>query len=183
MMKKRARGLIRNNQSGDTIVEVVIAIAIIATVLVGAFAVSNRSQTATRDSEEHSEALQFLQGQIKLLRAASQAGFFSGNNLTAASVFCLSTNSSGVVYNKTTLANPSSSCQQNVPNEQSGLFDLAIVCQPASPCPASGGTTTFDSTATWAALRGGTNQVQLAYKVQVEWKLNIKRQKRLLISD
>jgi type II secretory pathway pseudopilin PulG len=97
-------------QAGDTIVEVVIAIAVIATVLTGAFIVSSRSLTAVRDSEEHSEVLQQLQGQVELLRAAANIpGFFNttsngqwgpcpdrgGTAICVTSPFCLGTDSNG----------------------------------------------------------------------------------------
>ena len=68
-------------QAGDTIVEVIIAIAVIATVLTGAFVVSSRSLTGVRDSQEHSDILQQLQGQAELLRvAANTSGFFNSVN-------------------------------------------------------------------------------------------------------
>ncbi len=74
-LNQRLRGHL---QSGDTIVEVIIAIAVIAAVLTGAFVVSSHSITSVRDSEEHSEVLQQLQGQVELLRAAANIpGFFN----------------------------------------------------------------------------------------------------------
>lgn len=56
------------NQAGDTLVEVLIAIAIISSVLTGAFMVSQRSTMAVRSSQEQGEMLQLLQGQIELIR-------------------------------------------------------------------------------------------------------------------
>ena len=99
-------------QTGDTIVEVIIAIAVIATVLTGAFIVSSRSLTAVRDSQEHSEVLQQLQGQVELLRSAANIpGFFNTTDGTTYGAcafpytptsaicvtkpFCLGTDSSG----------------------------------------------------------------------------------------
>src|SRR5580698_7305120 len=78
-MKIHLTKSLRNRfQAGDTIVEVVIAIAVIATVLAGAFVVSSHSLTSVRVSEEHSEVLQQLQGQVELLRAAANTpGFFN----------------------------------------------------------------------------------------------------------
>ena len=153
-MKNKIGGFFGHSQAGDTIVEVVIAIAIIATVLTGAFVVTNRSLTAVRDSEEHSEALQLLQGQIETLRSvASQAG----NTLSKASTnltvsFCF--DSSGAYQT----GNPCSS--GSIP------YKISIIGTTATPV--SGGTTTFLGTVTWSALGGGTDQVELAYKVEVE---------------
>lgn len=60
------------NQCGDTIVEVFIALTIISSVLAGAFGITRNSTIAERQSQERSEALQVLQGQIEALRADSQ---------------------------------------------------------------------------------------------------------------
>ena len=112
-MKIHLTKSLRNRfQAGDTIVEVVIAIAVIATVLAGAFVVSSHSLTSVRVSEEHSEVLQQLQGQVELLRAAANTpGFFNttttgqygtcpdtgGNAICVTAPFCLGTNSTGGV--------------------------------------------------------------------------------------
>jgi type II secretory pathway pseudopilin PulG len=157
MTMKRYGGIFRHSQGGDTIVEVVIAIAVIATVLTGAFVVTNRSLTAVRDSEEHSEALQLLQGQIELLRsAASQTSNNQLSGVTLTKPFCF--NSSGIYQAVATLGKPCST--GNIP------YNLSIVGTTANPV--QGATTTFLSTVTWVALGGGTDQVQLAYKVEVE---------------
>ncbi|HSH18307.1 MAG TPA: prepilin-type N-terminal cleavage/methylation domain-containing protein, partial [Candidatus Saccharimonadales bacterium] len=56
-------------QHGDTIVEVIIAVAIVSSVLAGAFTVSQKSALAVRSSQEHGEMLQLLQGQVETVRA------------------------------------------------------------------------------------------------------------------
>lgn len=55
-------------QGGDTIVEVLLAIAIASSVLGIAFATSSRNLRATRDVQEHAEATRLIQGQIEALR-------------------------------------------------------------------------------------------------------------------
>jgi prepilin-type N-terminal cleavage/methylation domain-containing protein len=62
-------------QRGDTIVEVLIAIAIISLVLVGAYATANRNANITQDTLEHSVALKLAESQIEYLR---QKPTFSG---------------------------------------------------------------------------------------------------------
>lgn len=57
-----------SNQSGDTIVEVLIAVVVVASVLAGAFTVSQKSSLAVRQSQERGEMLQLLQGQVELVR-------------------------------------------------------------------------------------------------------------------
>ncbi|MGH7240713.1 MAG: type IV pilus modification PilV family protein [Candidatus Saccharimonadales bacterium] len=77
-------------QRGDTIVEVLISIAIVSLVLAGAYAITNRNLSTTQDSQEHGQALQFAQQQIELLRAMSQQsggimGFANGDCMSGSS--------------------------------------------------------------------------------------------------
>lgn len=139
-----------SKQAGDTIVEVVIAVAVVSSVLVGAFTVSSSSVRAIRDSEEHSEALQLLQGQVELLRAAAGTkGTLTAFSLT--SPFCLD----GALNH---YPNTDSHCLAN------SLYQLSIT-GPASPSSTS--TSTFYLQAKWAALAGGYDYVYLTYRVQV----------------
>ncbi len=153
-----AVSLTRRSQAGDTIVEVIIAVAVIATILAGAFAVTTRSQRAVRDSEEHAQALQALQGQVELLRAAAA----TPGKLTAtilAQNFCLDQS----LVNHPGGSGGCAGASGVVP------FTLRIACSPQSAgCPAGSGTTTFNLKASWPALGGGTDQVLLSYKVAVE---------------
>lgn len=55
-------------ERGDTIVEVLIAIAIVGLVLASAYATSNRSTLNIQDAQERSEALKLAQSQIELMR-------------------------------------------------------------------------------------------------------------------
>jgi len=55
-------------QAGDTIIEVLIAMAIASSVLAIAFATGNRNLAMSRDSQERSEASRLVQGQIESLR-------------------------------------------------------------------------------------------------------------------
>ena len=56
-------------QAGDTIVEVLIAVAVVSSVLVGAFSIANRSSTQIRASQERSEALKIASSAIEVLKA------------------------------------------------------------------------------------------------------------------
>jgi Tfp pilus assembly protein PilV len=58
-------------QRGDTIVEVMIAVAVVGAVLVSAFTLTNRSTRIMRDAEEHAQANQLLQGQVERLRSVA----------------------------------------------------------------------------------------------------------------
>jgi prepilin-type N-terminal cleavage/methylation domain-containing protein len=56
-------------QRGDTLIEVMISMAIVSLILGGAFATTRRSQTAVRNSQEHAEALKLIESQFEQLRA------------------------------------------------------------------------------------------------------------------
>ncbi len=57
-------------QAGDTLVEVLIAIAIISLTLAGAYASANLSASDLQDVQEHTEALKLVQSQVEFLRAS-----------------------------------------------------------------------------------------------------------------
>jgi type II secretory pathway pseudopilin PulG len=145
-----------HNQFGDTIVEVVIAMAVIAVVLTGAFVVTNHSLTAVRDSEEHSEALNLLQGQVEDLRNASPS------NIPNSSPWCF--DASG---KQAKTANDCIQNSQGAPNTSNSYYKLSFTkCTTTSICPSSGvGTNTYVFTVTWPSLSGGTDQEQLTYRI------------------
>lgn len=59
----------RLGSRGDTIVEVLIAIAVVSAVLGGAFASAQRSLNGTIISRERGEAVKFVEGQLESLKA------------------------------------------------------------------------------------------------------------------
>lgn len=141
-----------NKQAGDTIVEVLIAVAVIAMILAGAFVVTSRSTGAVRDSEEHAQALQFLQGQVELLRAAASRS--GGLPATLTTPFCLDTNQQ--------YYQPAARYGQCV---LGGRYNVSITSTTATPVV--NGTTTFNLVASWPSMTGNTATVYLAYKVTV----------------
>lgn len=56
-------------QRGDTIVEVLVAIAVISLVLAGAYVTTNRSLQATRAAQERGHALKLAESQLEQLKA------------------------------------------------------------------------------------------------------------------
>lgn len=152
-VKQDSRSVYRwpRRQAGDTIVEVIIAVAVVATILAGAFTVTTRSTQAVRDSEEHAEALQQLQGQVERLRAvAAKPGVLTGSPFVT-SGFCLQPDLSITQAGQPT-------CRVN------GLYDLSIK---ATSVISAAGTTDFDLVASWPAIGGGNATVFLSYKVTV----------------
>lgn len=56
-------------QSGDTIVEVLIAVAVVSAVIVGAFTIANRSSQQIRASQERSEALKITASAVEMIKS------------------------------------------------------------------------------------------------------------------
>src|SRR5438309_3169170 len=71
------------NSAGDTIIEVLLALAVLASVLGGAYVSSNRSLSGARDAQERGEALKLVEEQLERLRAVVKT---LPNNTTP---FCL----------------------------------------------------------------------------------------------
>ncbi|HEX7368403.1 MAG TPA: type II secretion system protein [Candidatus Saccharimonadales bacterium] len=66
-------GFSHREQRGDTIVEVLVCTAIVSLVLVGSYAIANRSMNNIQDTQEHTQALQLVQSQIEQLRSDANA--------------------------------------------------------------------------------------------------------------
>lgn len=134
-MRQRTR-----KQAGDTIVEVLIAIVVISTVLAGAFLVSRSSIKNVRNSEEHSQALKLVQGQLELLRTAAETqpeANFGGT-------FCMSGTSP--------VPSTNAACKSG------SLYALSIKNVDAA-------NHTYQATAQWDGITGGTARTQLSYRV------------------
>jgi prepilin-type N-terminal cleavage/methylation domain-containing protein len=69
--------LIVNRQKGDTLVEVLICIAIVGAVITGAYALAGRSLQEGISATEHSDAIRLAEGQIEALKMR-QAGSDKG---------------------------------------------------------------------------------------------------------
>ncbi len=69
--KKNLRSL---GKQGDTIVEVLIAVVVVSTVLVGAFTIANKSSQAVRMAQERSEAMKIAAGEVEHLMSSVPAG-------------------------------------------------------------------------------------------------------------
>jgi type II secretory pathway pseudopilin PulG len=79
----------RFTERGDTIVEVLLAVLIIGAVLTGAYVTANQTLNANRASQERSEALKYVEGQLEHLKAnidtlGSQPGAFCFDKNTGA---------------------------------------------------------------------------------------------------
>lgn len=130
----------RISQTGDTIVEVMIAMVVISAVLAGAFLVSRSSLKHVRQSEEHSQALNLVQGQVEMLREAALK--VPNGSSWPGPPFCMNPNPVSITP---------ASCTKN------GLYRLSIAYDAAQKA--------YIATAQWDGINGGKDQVQLAYRV------------------
>lgn len=87
---------IQHQQRGDTIVEVLIAIAVLGTVLAGAFAVANRSYAVGISAQERTEAVKIAESQLELLRLASEQTNSPVLADTAGELFCINPTASSL---------------------------------------------------------------------------------------
>ena len=152
--------MIKLHNRGDTIVEVLIAMAVAGSVLGAALATMNRNLSLTRDAQERTEASKIAQGQIEVLKATIDAGtpvIPSALNTP----FCLLNNGgtppfsfSGGIPN----VNPNVDNFTNYPSTcKNGLYNYVIVQE---------STKKYKIYVRWEAIRGGTNnQVTMVYKV------------------
>jgi Tfp pilus assembly protein PilV len=58
------------NQNGDTIVEVLLSVAIISSMLVGSFAIANKSSTQIRSAQERTEAAKLTSTVIEQIKSS-----------------------------------------------------------------------------------------------------------------
>ncbi len=139
----------RLNTRGDTIVEVLLAMVIVSAVLGGAYASSNRSLNAARQSQERGEALKLVEGQLELLKAQGKRD--NAVVYTGPSPFCIEPGSNSV------LATSDPACQ----NSALGVpYDLTITRGTALD------SNKFTVLATWDRAGGGTReQLSIVYKM------------------
>ncbi|HSW75133.1 MAG TPA: prepilin-type N-terminal cleavage/methylation domain-containing protein [Candidatus Saccharimonadales bacterium] len=145
-------------QRGDTIVEVLISIAIVSLILGGAYVTTNNSLRSTRAAEERSTALKLVQGQLELIKSmmASSAG---ATALTSAPpMFCVVPNTIAGAQ-PSTPSSSSANCKVSsggVPTTVEPIYNLQVV--------QSGNL--FTVTNKWdSVVNNGQDNVQMTYRV------------------
>jgi type II secretory pathway pseudopilin PulG len=149
-MQLVSRRLKRLNERGDTIVEVLISIAIVSLILGGAFVTANNSLKGNRSAHERQNALKIAESQVEQIK------YLAGTNpdtlfaLTVPSSYCL--NGGLVAIDSTDPA-----CKVNADGTPTSV-------EPAYSVAVSRSTNTFTVNVTWASLNQGQNSVQLKYR-------------------
>ncbi|HET7320072.1 MAG TPA: hypothetical protein VFI84_00625 [Candidatus Saccharimonadales bacterium] len=155
------RLLHRLNQGGDTIVEVLVALAILGSALGIGYAAASSGLRGTQQASEHSQALKIAQAQAEMLEINSA----NSSLYNTANAFC---------YNSTTYTDwtgisshpPASASSDPLDSTDypggciQNFFHTSVAYSGTSP------NDTFTITVRWAAITGhGNDQVQLNYRV------------------
>jgi len=151
--------MILKQRRGDTIVEVLISLAIIGVVLGAAYTVNTRSFRTGQTAQERIEALKLAEGQIERIKyqADNDENFVTSYKVATPSEsnwFCFDASN---VKQSDALVNPSCSGGAN------GIFTYGISYDPGSN---PGADDQFVVTVYWEKLGGGPRQVvELRYRI------------------
>ncbi len=148
------------NQLGDTLIEVLFAMAIAGLIITTAYTDSNRALMTARFSQEHAEALKLAESQIEKLKyiaslgahaTASQKIFATGVGVTT---FCIDDSLVKILQAPSA---PSGYCAL-----RSGYYNTLITYD---DLPALGGTDSFKVEITWDAPHNSKGDVQITYRL------------------
>jgi prepilin-type N-terminal cleavage/methylation domain-containing protein len=150
---------IRYNERGDTIVEVLIAIAIVGLVLGTGYVAANRSSTNIEVAQEHQIAVTIVQSQLEQLNAQNLASLSPPIPLPndANNIACFTPSSTGPVFNNS--ARTHSPCVDY--NSEAEDFTVAITNVTAGGSPSL---QTYQVDVNWPRLSGGQDDVKLFYQ-------------------
>lgn len=141
----------KTDERGDTIVEVLIAIAIISLILGGAFILTNRSLKGTQSAQERLNAIKLVESQLEQVKnlAATDGDAVFGSSVPPS--FCVN-NSGGVV------SSSNAGCKVGIngnPATAEPIFNLSIT--------RSGNTFTVRNV--WNNVRGSQDNIEMKYRV------------------
>lgn len=148
---------IRLKQNGDTIVEVLIVVAVIGLVIALGYSLATNSLNGVRVSQERSEATKIAESQVELLRYKLGQGDTDVKTVTTGDAFCI---------DKTTLdTNISPNCVQN------SLYtvnikraeDSSVACFKEGQLSAKQNFNRYDVTVNWGRSGGGADQSLTLY--------------------
>lgn len=149
----------RGREQGDTIVEVLIAIAVVSLVLAGAYVSTNRSLQATRAAQERVNALKLAESQMEQIKSlASISPEILYSSVTDSS-FCIAKATGQPVRNEHPTHDDEPACAVGVsgdPTADQPIFEISITRDGD----------TFTLTETWTDVSGRVDDsLQLRYRV------------------
>lgn len=147
-----------SKQTGETIIEVLISMAVLGLVLSASYALANRSTQANRQAQERAEALSENSTRIELLKT-----YLEDDGSVPAGDFCVYRNSSGELKTQTTTGTIPSDAQEydpaDYPNQckagPGGRYGTAIN---------KSGDTYIVTTRWFRVAEGGVEELSIEYK-------------------
>lgn len=126
--------LITLKQTGDTIVEAMVAVSVVGLVIASSFAIATRSLKSARQSQERGEALKIAESQVESVRSVLGDDSNSNDVHDEASIFCLENGRAqtigGLRGSIPDLTSPEAQTSLNVatygPECSEGLYHIAI---------------------------------------------------------
>lgn len=162
------RSRLRTNTHGDTIVEVMIAVAVLALIIGSGYAIASRSLKGAKQAQEHAEGLKIAEGQVEKLKAR----VVNNNNdiFSQPRGFCMDANGAPVLNNGTaptpatpdTFSNYVATCKVNPNTPNCANTYCYHVGVRKAPNPDD----TFTVTVRWDGVTGrGQDEVKLTYRI------------------
>lgn len=150
------------DQRGDTLIEVLICVLVVALILGGAYVTTHQASLAVRNSQEHAEALKLVQSQLEQLRqGASKTGGTTIFNMNPP--FCM-INGAPV---SSTIAPGLAGCVQNAAGQATQAEPAYKITITRQDCSTVGPRCqVFAAKATWDDISGDhLNSEQLSYRL------------------
>jgi prepilin-type N-terminal cleavage/methylation domain-containing protein len=158
----------RLNQAGDTIIEVMVVLAVLGLAIGISYATANRSLLAARGAQENSEATQLVQSQVEYLRAYARIDPSDTSHyiFTPNRVFCFDPNGNiDATFTGTAVDNPPANYPTSGACLQGTRYYLSISYDDGSSSP-GGAKDTFTVKAYWEDVQGqGNDSVTLVYRI------------------
>lgn len=144
---------------GDTIVEVMVVLAVLGLALSISYATASRSLKNTRQAQENSEASSLAQSQIEALRSMASPGNVGGD-IFQVGPYCINTSVVPYAVVLPLPVPPSTPCSAN----PRYAVKIDYVASPLLVAPAKGGK--FTVTITWPDVTGqGNDTVTSVYRL------------------
>jgi prepilin-type N-terminal cleavage/methylation domain-containing protein len=158
----RLRRLGPLGQAGDTLIEVLICILIVAVILTGAYVTTNKSSQGIRNSQEHAEALKLVQSQLEEVR--QNVSKTSGSTVfITAPPFCM-LNGAAV---STTISPGLVGCVQNSAGQPATAAPMYKLTVNRTSCTTvAANCELFVAKATWDSITNdGVSSEQISYRL------------------
>lgn len=139
------------SQRGDTIVEVMICLAVFGGMLSAAFVLTNRNQTTSQAAQERSTAVKIAEGQLEKLKS-----FVDDSEIPEFDYFCMDGNSEPIE-----LGEDMESCAST---ESEGRYS-SIIYSPAKAVEVGGNGNVFAVKTTWEGAITANEEVKIFYSL------------------